>query len=328
MSEQAPASDSNSPRVASKPIKKVVAPKFTWRFLMPNYWAIWIGVFLLYCISWLPYRVIRVLGLGVGRLLKRIASKRVTIAKKNLELCFPNWSAEKIETVFQANIDRTGIALFETAMGWWWPNWRVQKHCRVEGFDKVQAILDSGKGVFGLALHNVNLEFGCRGIGFAQKAIGFYRKHNNPLMDYLQYHGRSRSNKYMVDKRNAKALIAALNGGELCLYLPDQDYGAKQSLFVPFGGVSKTATSTGTLMFASRSNAVPVLISSQYTATGYVIKFLSAIDYLADKSISKEEALTRLNSEILKAVEEQPESYLWMHKRFKTRPSDAPESLY
>lgn len=326
MSIQAPAPPSKEASV--KPIKKVEAPRFTWRFLMPNFWGVWIGAFILYCLSWLPFRVIRVLGFGFGRLIKRIAPKRVAIAKRNIELCFNDWPQEKVDALLKANIDRTGMALFETIIGWWWPNWRIQKHCRVEGFEKVQAVLDSGKGVFGLALHNVNLEVGCRTIGHAHKAIGFYRKHNNPLLDYLQYHGRNRSNKYMVDKRNAKALIQAMNSGELCLYLPDQDYGAKQSLFVPFGGVSKTATSIGTLMFASRTDAVPFIISSQYTATGYVVKFVSAIEYLADKTISKEEALTRLNSDILDVILQQPESYLWMHKRFKTRPSDAPESLY
>jgi KDO2-lipid IV(A) lauroyltransferase len=327
LSTQSESTHSSSQK-APAAIKKVIAPKFSWRFLLPNYWLIWIGVIILYSLSWLPFAVIRRLGAGFGVLIKFIAPKRVQVAKRNIELCFNDWPKEKVDEIFKANISRTGMGLFETAMGWWWPSWRVQKHCSVEGFDEVQKVLDSGRGVFGLALHNVNLEIGCRGVGYTHQSVGFYRKHNNPLMDYLQYHGRTKSNKYFVDKRNAKALIQALNDGELCLYLPDQDYGAKQSLFVPFGGVSKTATTTATLMFASRANAVPFLLTSQYTNTGYVVKFISALEYLADNEISKEEALTLLNADILKAVEQQPESYLWMHKRFKTRPSDAPESFY
>ena len=326
MSTQTPHLDTKDAPV--KAIKKVEAPEFTWRFLMPKYWGVWLVAFILYCLTWLPFSVIKVLGFGFGRLISFIAPKRVAIARRNIELTFNDWPPEKVDALVKANIDRTGMALFETVIGWWWPSWRIQKHCKVEGFEKVQAVLDSGKGVFGLALHNVNLDVGCRTIGYAHKAIGFYRKHNNPLLDYLQYNGRNRSNKYMVHKRNAKALIQAMNSGELCLYLPDQDYGAKQSIFVPFGGVEKTATSAGTLMFASRTDAVPFIISSQYTENGYVVKFVSAIEYLADKSLSKEEALTRLNSDILDVILQQPESYLWMHKRFKTRPSDAPDSLY
>lgn len=306
--------------------KSVVAPRFSWRFLLPNYWLIWIGAAILFLLIQLPYPIIRKMGRGFGRLLIKIAPKRVAVAKTNIELCFPQWSSQKVESVFQANIERTGMALFETAMGWWWPAKRVQKYCKVEGFDKIKPILQSGRGVFGLALHNVNLEFACRGVGYAHKSIAFYRKHNNPLMDYLQYHGRNRSNKYMIHKRNAKALIQAMNEGELCLYLPDQDYGLKQSTFVPFGGVAKTATTTATLMFADRTNAVPYLVTSQFTDEGYVVKFVSEIDYFADTEA--EEALTRLNQDILGLVEQQPESYLWMHKRFKTRPPEAPASFY
>lgn len=307
-------------------VKSVVAPRFSWRFLLPQYWLIWLGALILFTLIQLPYPVIRKMGRGFGRLLSKIAPKRVAVARKNIRLCFPHWSDQQVEKVFKGNIERTGMALFETAMGWWWPAKRVQKYCKIEGFEKVKPILDSGRGIFGLALHNVNLEFACRGVGYAHQSIAFYRKHNNPLMDYLQYHGRNRSNKYMIHKRNAKALIQAMNEGELCLYLPDQDYGAKQSIFVPFGGVEKTATTSATLMFAQRSDAVPFLITSQYTDTGYVVKFVAEIDYLADTD--SERALTRLNQDILSTVEEQADSYLWMHKRFKTRPADAPESLY
>ena len=269
------------------------------------------------------------MGNGFGRLLYKLAPKRVNVAKKNIKLCFPHWTDAQCQAVFESNIKRTGNALFATAMGWWWPAWRVQKHCKVEGFEPVKQILDSGRGVFGLALHNVNIEFACRGIGYAHKSIAFYRQHNNPLMDYLQYHGRNRSNKYMIHKRNSKALIQAMNEGELCLYLPDQDYGAKQSIFVPFGGVEKTATTTGTLMFASRTNAAPYLLTTQYTDTGHVVKFVSEVEYLADiTNKSPEEVLTQLNQDILALVEQQPDSYLWMHKRFKSRPPEAPESLY
>lgn len=304
----------------------VEAPQFKWAFLMPQYWGIWFGALILYILICLPYPVIKKMGGGVAYLLKTFAKKRIAVAKQNIDLCYPEWSAERRQAVFEQNIYRTGMALFETAMGWWWPTWRVKRIGKIEGFEHVEAVLNSGKGVFGLALHNVNLELACRVIGIRHPSIAFYRKHNNPLMDYLQYHGRNRSNKYMIHKRNAKGLIKAMDQGELCLYLPDQDYGKAQSIFVPFGGVEQTATTTGTLMFASRANCVPLLISPQYSETGYLLKIYPPISYLADTK--PEEALTQLNSDLLSCINEQPESYLWMHKRFKTRPESEPESLY
>jgi KDO2-lipid IV(A) lauroyltransferase len=304
----------------------IKAPTFKPAFLGPRYWPVWLGVIILYLITWLPLPVIRAIGAGTGKLIAKIVPKRAKVAKRNITLWNPELSEAQVEALYRENIRRTGMALFETAMGWWWPNWRIQRAFEIEGTEHIEAAFAKDKGVFGMALHNMNLEFACRGIGFYHPSIAFYRKHNNPLVDYLQYHGRNRSNKYMIDKRNAKALLQALDEKELCLYLPDQDYGPKQSIFVPFGGVKDTATTTATLMFIRRSNCEPMLISSQYTKRGYKIKVFPAIHGLGE--MEDAEALTLLNQHIDKAIKEQPESYLWMHKRFKTRPADNPSSLY
>lgn len=304
----------------------ITPPSFKIAFLGPKYWPVWLGAGVLYLLTWLPLPAIRLLGRGVGRLIGRIVPKRVAVARRNIELTYPQLSEQEVTRLTRHNVARAGNALFETAMGWWWPDWRVKRHIEIEGFEHVEAALAEGKGVFGLALHNMNLEFACRGLGYTHPAIAFYRKHNNPLVDYLQYHGRARSNKYMIHKRNARALMAALDSQELCLYLPDQDYGRSQSIFVPFGGVAQTATSTATLMFARRANCVPMIFTSQYTASGYRIKIYPPLPELA--TLDDHAALTLLNEHVAKIVAEQPESYLWMHKRFKTRPHDSDPSLY
>lgn len=304
----------------------IKAPEFKLSFLGPRYWPVWLAASILYLITWLPLPVIRKLGAGAGRLIALIVPRRAKVAKRNIELWNPSLSVDEVESLYRENIRRTGMALFETAMGWWWPTWRVQRAFEIEGAEHIEAARAAGKGVFGMALHNLNVEFACRGIGYSYPSIAFYRKHNNPLIDYLQYHGRNQSNKYMIDKRNSKALLAAMEDKELCLYLPDQDYGPKQSIFVPFGGVKDTATTTATLMFIRRSDSVPMLITSQYTKKGYKIKIyppLLGLDEMEDHA-----ALTLLNEHIDRAVKEQPESYLWMHKRFKTRPSKSSPSLY
>lgn len=87
---------------------------------------------------------------------------------------------------------------------------------------------------------------------------------------------------------------------------------------MPFFGVKKAATISATLMFARRSNCIPLMLSTQTTARGYKVKFYPPMDDFADKD--DVEALTDLNHRIENMILEQPESYLWMHKRFKTRP--------
>ena len=301
-------------------------PKFSMAFFGPRYWLVWVGVFFLYVVTWLPFPVIKLFGRGTGWLLGKVATSRVKVARRNIELCYPEMPKAEQDKLVKQNLHRAGMAVYETAMGWWWPDWRVRKHGTVEGFEHVEAILAANKGVFGMALHNMNLEFACRILGLKYPSIAFYRKHNNPLMDYLQYHGRARSNKYMIHKRNARALIAALDQGELCLYLPDQDYGRNQSIFVPFAGVKETATTTATMMFIRRTNSEPLIVTSQYTDKGYKVKFYPPMPQL--KELEDVPALTLLNQNIADIINEQPESYLWMHKRFKIRPDPDAPSLY
>ena len=304
----------------------ITPPKFKLAFFLPQYWPIWLAASILYLLIWLPLPVIQQMGKGVGFLLSKFLKKRVYVAKRNLQLCYPDWTEEQRQKMLKKHLDRAGMALFETAMGWWWPQWRIQRIGEVEGFEHAERVLKSGKGVFGLALHNMNLELACRVLGYTHPSIAFYRKHNNPLMDYFQYHGRNRSNKYMIHKRNSKALIEAMNQGELCLYLPDQDYGAKQSIFVPFGPVKQTATTTATLMFVERADCVPLMITSQTSKKGCKVKIYPPLEGLDTES--SEQALTTLNQHVYNIVDEQPESYLWMHKRFKTRPNKDDPSLY
>lgn len=301
-------------------------PTFKLSFLLPKYWAVWIGAGILYLLVWLPLPVIRLFGNGVAKLLKLLAKKRVNVARTNLRLCYPQLSLFEREELLEKHLNRAGMALFETAMGWWWPDWRIKRIGEIEGFEHAQKALDSGQGVFALALHNMNLELACRVLGHTYPSIAFYRKHDNPLMDYFQYHGRSRSNKYMIHKRNARALLEALNNGELCIYLPDQDYGRAQSIFVPFGPVEKTATTTATLMFARRTHSAAMIFTSQYSKKGCKIKVFPKLDDLTQPDDIQ--ALTTLNSKVFDIVNEQPESYLWMHKRFKTRPNKDDPSLY
>ena len=208
-------------------VKTVVAPEFEIAFFSPKYWLTWLSVLILYSVSWLPYRVQKNIGKLLGKLLKIIAKKRYNVAKRNLELSFPEFTQEKRQSILDTNLDNAGMAILETGMGWWWPKWRVARKAEFEGFEHIEAILAKGKGVLAYAIHNMNLEFACRIIGLKYPSVVFYRKHNNRLMEYIQYHGPKRSNRYMVDKRDVRGLISALNDSELCVYLPDQDYGRR-----------------------------------------------------------------------------------------------------
>ena len=306
---------------------KVLQPNFKLSFLLPKYWPTWLGVFVLYSISWLPYKWQLALGRLIGKLLYKIGSSRKKVALRNIELCFPDMPRAEQLTMLKKNFENTGIALLETGMGWWWPNWRVKRKVKVKGLEHIKKAQEEGNGVLLLAMHYLSAEINCRGIGYTNPMVVFYRPHNNPLMEYFQFRGRGRSNKYMLGKKDVKGLLKALGDGEACVYLPDQDYGRNRSLFVPFFGV-KAATTTGTLIFARKKNTKSMMIipTRNDDGSGYTIEIMPPLENFPTED--DEQDLNRVNRELEKAISRKPEQYMWLHRRFKTRPNTDDPSLY
>lgn len=306
---------------------KVLQPDFKLAFFLPKYWLTWLGVIILYSISWLPYKWQLALGRALGRLLIKLKYSRVKVARKNLALCFPEKSAQEREQMLVKNIENTAIALFETGMGWWWPDWRVKRKITVEGIEHLNAAKKEGRGALILTLHYLSTEISCRGIGTENPMVVFYRPNNNALMEYFQFHGRNRSNKYMLGKRDVKGLIRALKQGEQCIYLPDQDYGRNKSLFIPFFNIP-AATTTGTMIFAKQKNIDILMLrpTRNDDGSGYTLSFSPVWQNFPTGDDEKD--LLTINQALEKAILYKPEQYMWVHKRFKTRPDENEPSLY
>jgi KDO2-lipid IV(A) lauroyltransferase len=307
---------------------KVLQPNFKISFLLPKYWLTWIAVLVLYSISWLPYRFQLFLGKMIGRLLYKIGSSRKKVALRNLELCFPNKTDAERQIMLKRNFENTGIALLETGMGWWWPNWRVKNKINIIGLEHIEEAQKQGKGVLLLAMHYLSVEINCRGIGSGHPMVVFYRPHNNQLMEYFQFRGRGRSNKYMLGKRDVKGLLRALKDGEACIYLPDQDYGRSRSIFVPFFAVPEAASTTGTLIFARQKNTQTHMIipTRNDDGSGYTLEIKPMLENFPTGDDTAD--VLRVNQELEKAILVKPEQYMWLHRRFKTRPNEDDPSLY
>ncbi|UAA37667.1 LpxL/LpxP family Kdo(2)-lipid IV(A) lauroyl/palmitoleoyl acyltransferase [Paraneptunicella aestuarii] len=302
---------------------RLEAPPFELKLLHPKYWLLWFFIAIAYLISWLPYPVLKLIGKGLGKLLGKLGKKRVAIARRNIELSFPDMPEKEREAMLAANLENAGMAMVETMMGWWWPDWRIKGISRIEGYEHVEAVLAKGKGVLGLAVHNMTLEVGCRVAGLQKPSVGFYRPHDNPVMEFLQYRGRARSNNYLISKRDLKSLFKALDDGEVTFYLPDQDYGPHNSAFAPLFAVQDVATTLGPVIIVQRSNCETVFINSFRDDKGYVIKYSPGLKDFPDQD-DKINA-RKINERVEELIMEAPEQYLWMHKRYKTRQdADAP----
>lgn len=210
-------------------------PRFRKAFLSPRFWPLWCGLGLLWLIVQLPYPALLWIGRALGALMYRVAGDRRRIAKRNLELCFPEKTAAERKRLLKENFASTGIAFFEMAMSWWWSRKRLANLAHIEGLEHLQQAQREGKGVILMALHFTTLEIGAALLGQQHTIDGMYREHKNPLFDYIQRQGRERHNldSLAVEREDVRGMLKLLRAGRAIWYAPDQDYGAKQSIFVP-----------------------------------------------------------------------------------------------
>lgn len=301
-------------------------PKFSVALLHPRYWLTWLGVGFLWLIVQLPYPVIYRLGCGVGRIALRFMKRRAKIAYRNLELCFPQMNEHERHEMVVKNFESVGMGLMETGMAWFWSDKRISRWMEVSGvgFEQINALQEQKQGILLIGVHFLTLEMGARMFGLNAPGIGVYRPNDNALIDWLQTWGRMRSNKSMIDRKDLKGMIRALKAGEVIWYAPDHDYGPRTSVFVPFFAVEQAATTSGTWMLArmSKASIVPFVPRRKPNGKGYELIMLDAES--SPPLDDAETTATWMNHIVEQCIMLAPEQYMWLHRRFKTRPQGVP----
>jgi KDO2-lipid IV(A) lauroyltransferase len=120
-------------------------------------------------------------------------------------------------------------------------------------------------------------------------------------------------------QQGIRPLVKAMRRGLPFYYLPDMDFGSRDSIFVPFFDVP-AATITGLSRIAHLAGAVVVPAVTRQLAgdAGYELRFYPAWENFPSENVEAD--TRRMNAFIEERVREMPEQYYWLHKRFKTRP--------
>ncbi|ADW75616.1 MULTISPECIES: kdo(2)-lipid IV(A) palmitoleoyltransferase [Rahnella] len=303
------------------------SPRFRASFLHPRYWLTWFGLGVLFLLVQLPYPVLNRLGIWLGRTSMRFLKRRVSITRRNLQLCFPDLPADQVEARIISNFESLGMGLLETGMAWFWSDARVKRWFDVSGLHNLKKAQENKQGVLVIGVHFMSLELGGRAMGLCQPMMAMYRPHNNKAMEFVQTWGRMRSNKAMLDRKDLRGMVHALKKGEAVWFAPDQDYGPRGSVFAPLFAVDQAATTSGTFMLArlAKPALVTVVLVRKAGGTGYELVIQPQLqDYPIDDEMA---AAAYMNRVIEKEIMRAPDQYLWLHRRFKTRPAGAP-SLY
>lgn len=298
---------------------------FVKEMLLPHFWGAWLAIFILYVlVTFLPSAFTLFIGRCIGRLMGRILPARKYVLHRNLELAFPDMDENDRKKLAKKVQENSGMAIFETGFAWFWPDWRLKRHIRVDKdeLEKAVAYYKDEKPALILSAHFVTLELMARIYAtMVTPGIGIYRPSDHPVWEWAQVRGRLRKNFALVDRKDPRSMIKALMRNCPIWYAPDQDYGERVSVFVPFFAVKEAATVVGTHNLA-KVKGTRVLPSWTIREGRYYHLYLKdALENFPTEDPVADAAY--INKEIEKMIMCAPEQYLWLHRRFKTSPNDS-----
>ncbi|MFO7593030.1 MAG: LpxL/LpxP family Kdo(2)-lipid IV(A) lauroyl/palmitoleoyl acyltransferase [Pseudomonadota bacterium] len=290
------------------------------RFLAPRYWPTWFGLGLLRLSLLLPYPAMLWLGRGLGGLFFSLMKRRREVALTNLRLCFPQKSDAERYRLARKSFISTATSLFEGVLSWWGSDARLKQLYRIEGLEHLEAARKKGQGVILLGGHYTTLEISGRFLAYHVEGLQpIYKPARNPLFEAVMAGSRKRLFDDLVPSSDMRRIVRNLKHGKVMWYAPDQDFGRKQSVFAPFFGFpTATLTTTARLARLSGAPVVPYYSERLPGTGGYLVRLLPALEnYPSGDDIAD---AARTNQILETQIERVPEQYLWVHKRFKTRP--------
>ena len=291
-----------------------------------------IGARLLLALLWalhgMPLGLQATLGRGLGRVLYAAAASRRRVALRNLELCLPELDASARQRLAREHFQWLGRSLLERGLLWHASPERLKQLIQIEG--DVGLAERSAKPVMWLVPHFVALDVAAVAarFSFARPGCTVYQTQSNAVFDRAVRRGRLRFGAIRLFSRRetAKPLLRAIKEGDGFFNLPDTDFGRKDAAFVPFFGVPAATLLTPSRMARLLKMTVqPVVADMLPGGQGYRVRFLDPWTHFpTDDALADTAAMNRW---IEAEVRRNPAQYLWVHKRFKTRPLGEP-SLY
>jgi len=295
-----------------------------WRLLAPRYWPTWAGLGLLRLLALLPFPLMLQLGRLLGALLRHLPIGFVRIARRNLELCFPQLNRQARERLLDRHFASLGIALLEIPLAWWSSPKRFDRLVRVEGREHLEAALARGRGAIVLTAHFTPIELAGRALASITR-IGFlYRPTRNEALTYALERFRRGYGGRAISRDDIRGFIGALRNNECVWYAPDQSYRRKGAEMVPLFGIpAATNTLTSRLARMTGAPVLPYFIQRLPGREGY-----RAVIHPPFENFPSEDPVAdteRYHHMIEAQVRLVPEQYLWIHRRFKGLTADYPD---
>lgn len=280
---------------------------------------------LLWLLHFLPLSVLARLGQGLGWVLFKAARSRRHVGATNLALCFPHKSEVEREALLREHFGWLGRSLLERGLLWHASFDRLKRLIHVEG--DIGLAQQSSQSVMWLVPHFVGLELAGVAVQLFQTRMGvdIYQTQSDPFWDRVLTKGRLRFGRGVAYPRGAsvRPVIKHIKEGYAFFNMPDMDFGPRDAIFAPFFGVAAATLMAPSRMAKSLNMLVqPVVVDMLPGGQGYRVRFFSALTNFPTDN--PEQDTVWMNQFVEQLVLENPAQYLWVHKRFKTRPEGVP----
>ncbi len=297
------------------------------RLVHPRYWGVWLVLGLYRAIVLLPHPVLMALGRHLGRFAMRVLRSRVTIARKNIDACFPEISEAERRSLLTAHFESLGMGLLEAGMAWWWDREKLLALAEIRGFHHLEQAAAKGKGVLLFGAHFTSMEIGGSILAYKFPLDVMYRHSNNAAVEYVMSNARRRVCRHLIERAEVKELLRSLRQGRAVWYAPDQNTQRKKAVFADFFG-HKAATTPATARLAQITGAAVVPFRTVRTTGGKRYRLEIEAELMDFPSGDVVRDTQRTNGIIERWARDRPEQYLWIHRRFRTRPDPTDSSFY
>jgi KDO2-lipid IV(A) lauroyltransferase len=262
----------------------------------------------------------------------RLATRQRRAALQNLSLALPELSADQRERIARGVFANLGRLLAEFSQFPKMNSVNIGAVVEYSGLEHYIEARSQGRGVLFLTAHAGSWELS----SFAHALHGFpmrflTRPIDNPLVEDLVTRYRTLSGNRVIRRTEAaRDVLGALSGNETVGILIDQNTTRSEGIFVDFFGIP-AATTTGLAALALRTDApvVPGFIRWDPDRRKHILEFQAPVELVrtGDRRVDLHRNTERFNEVIESFVRRHPDQWLWIHKRWKTRPEGEP-SLY
>ncbi|MAR73907.1 MULTISPECIES: LpxL/LpxP family Kdo(2)-lipid IV(A) lauroyl/palmitoleoyl acyltransferase [unclassified Halomonas] len=292
------------------------APRY---WTQPRYWPTYLAITAMRASAWLPWRCKLALGRLIGLAAWRFAGRRRHITETNIRLCFPELDPAAQARLVKQSFLANGIGIFETATGWCRDPEHLRHRVTFKGQEHMARVQAEGKGALIIGIHFSTLDLGGALHSLFFPADVVYRPHDNPVFERFMTRARNGIFGTAIDRHDLRGVVRRIKAGHHVWYSPDQDFGRDASVFAPFFGVEAASIKlTAKIAKMTGAPVMPLIFHRNPDNRTYSLEYLPALDNFPSGDEVADAA--RINAVIEAAIRRHPEQYLWMHRRFKTRP--------